>query len=709
MKHQYVAVAGSLVATGASLAFAVPVRAQEAATTAPSNLVGVEEIVVTARKRSENLRDVPTSIVALSERQMESLNANSLSDLTRVVPNFTIDDSGSITIRGIQSFTRNAGFESGAAVYIDGVFQGRPVGNNQQLADVERVEVLRGPQGTLYGKNTTAGAISLVTVRPGDSLTGKAEVRYGENNDRLASGYVAGPLTDTVGLKLSAYRHTADGYVHDITNGDYYGDADTSSARFELRLRPENWDVSLRGDYVDDQSVPVLGKVVAGFAAPLAPGFDDVSYDVPARLSHKGGGVSLTAERAIDDYTLTSITAWRKLQATSTFDDDYTPLDIFHHDFEDDSRQVSEELRLASPATGRLSYVVGAYFFRQELESSRPGFAGAAFPITGTLTDRADVDTDAYAVFANGDYRFTDALTLNVGLRYTSERKELDFEQDATVGLPYPDIVMTDRFTDSDFSPTVSLTYKFSPDVTTYAKASRGFKSGGWNPDITLTRDIRFDAESVNNYELGLRMRSFEGRLDVNLTGYSMDYKDLQVQQFLGTLVGNVITNAGAATIQGVELEVQARPASWLSLSVGGAYTDAKYDHFDSGKGVDYAGQQITDTPKLTAYAMTEARFPVAAETDLIVQADYSARSKAYFDDDRTVSAGLPFSTGGYGLLNARLGIAQSNGLEFFLYGQNLTDKRVLDDRMNDALGLGLVIDLYGPPRQYGARVSYKF
>lgn len=703
IKRKYVAAAGGLVATSASLMFGTPVQAQE------TSINGVEEIVVTARKRSENLRDVPASIVALSERQIESLNANSLADLTRVVPNFTIDESGSITIRGIQSFTRNAGFESGAAVYIDGVFQGRPVGNNQNLADIERVEVLRGPQGTLYGKNTTAGAISLVTVRPGDSFTGKAELRFGERNDRLASGYVAGPLTDSTGLKLSAYRRSADGYIRNVANGDDYANTDTSGARVELRLHPENWDISLRGDYVDDQSVPNLGKVVSGFAAPLAPGFDDVNYDVPARLSHKGGGVSLTAERDLNDYIFTSVSAWRKLQASSTFDDDYTPLDVFHHDFMDDSMQLSQEVRLASPASGRLTYVVGAYFFRQELESDRPGFAGAVFPIPGSLTDRADVDTDAYAIFANGDYRFTDALTLNVGMRYTSERKHLDFEQDATAGLPFPDIVMTDRFTDEDLSPTVSLTYKFTPDVTTYLKASRGFKSGGWNPDITLTRDIRFDAESVNNYELGLRVRSFDGRMDVSLTGYSMDYEDLQVQQFLGTLVGNVITNAGEATIRGVELEVQARPADWLNLSVGGAYTDATYDRFDSGTGASYAGQQIADTPKVTAYALAEARFPIAAATDLILQTDYSSRSKAYFDDARTVSAGLPFSTGGYGLLNARVGIMQSNGLELFVYGQNLTDKRVLEDRMNDALGLGLVIDMYGPPRQYGVRFGYKF
>lgn len=684
---------------------------QEAAVAdAPRAVQGVEVITVTARRRAESVQDVPVSIIAFGERQIEALNATSLTDLNRAMPNVNISDRGGITIRGIQSNTRNAGFEAGAAVYIDGVYQGRPIGNNQDLTDIDRIEVLRGPQGTLYGKNTTAGAISLVTVRPGDTFTGNVDVQYAERNDIRVSGYVAGPLAEGLaGLKLAGFRRSSDGHQVNLADDGRYGDADSYGGRAELRLTPGEWDFAFRADAVQDDGTPVMPTAVAGFAAGFADGRDTVHHDVSARFTRRGGGVSLTAERDFLGHAFTSISGWRTLRATETADDDYSPLDIVHHSFSDRSRQFSQEVRLASTSAGRLSYVVGAYYFNQDLRSHRPVILGMDFPVQDTLVNDVEVGTEAYAVFANADYQLADRLVLNLGLRYTRERKTLDFVQDGIPLIGYPNLTLTDSFTDNDLSPTLSLTYQIAPNVSAYGRVSRGYKSGGWNPDITTTDDIRFGPENVTNYEAGLRTRLLDDRLIVNLTGYYMDYKDLQVLQFLGTFAGMGITNAGVATIQGAELDVQARPFSWLNLSGGAAYTDAVYDRFDSGTGGSYAGQQITNTPKFTGFVAFDARFAVAGGADLVVQGDYSYQSRIYFDDDRTVAAGLAYASDGHGMLNGRVGVITPNNLEFYVFGDNLTDERALRNRMSDNLDLGLVLDTYAPPRRFGTRLGYKF
>jgi iron complex outermembrane receptor protein len=699
-----------------AIAVAVPAVAQTAPAPAPapdavtSSGSYLDDIVVTARKRSESLQNVPASILAVGEAQINALNAKSLAELNGVTPNVDLRDDGTLTIRGISSNARNIGFEAGAAVYMDGVYQGRPLGNNQDLADVARIEFLRGPQGTLYGKNTTAGAISIVTVRPGDTWTGKGEVQYAENNDLRVGGYVAGPIVPgQVGIKLSAFRRKSDGYQVNLFSGERTGYKNAIGGRAELRFTPGTWDIAMRGDYTDDKSTPDNQEPVSGFALAFSPGLDTLSEDKSVGLRVKGGGASLTIDKQLGGgYSLTSITGWRTLdQLLTNFDDDFSPLDIAFHRFVDHGRQFSQEIRLTSPSSGKFNYIIGGYYFRQSLNSNRPVTLSTGFPIQGLVSNIVTTTTDTLAAFANADYHFTDRLTLNVGLRYTSDHKTLDFVQLGIPLLGYPFFDFTDKFTESDLSPTASLLYKFSPAVTGYAKFSKGFKSGGWNPDLTATPNIRFKAENVNNYELGLRTRLLDGRLTFNVTGYYMDYNNLQVAQFLGTFSGFVITNAGSARIKGIEAEFQAKPASWLSFSGGGAYNDAKYTRFDSGVG-NYAGQQFTRAPKFTAFASADVKVPVGFG-DFILHGDARYQGKVFFDDARTVKPVGFYGEKEYVITNARIGFALNNGIEVTAFVQNLTNRRILLDRQSDALQLGLVLDRYGPPRQFGGRASFRF
>jgi iron complex outermembrane receptor protein len=678
----------------------------------------LNDIIVTARKRAEDLKNVPISIVAVGQAQIASLNAKSLEDLNGVTPNAHIAPDGTLTIRGISSDARNAGFEAGAAVYIDGVYQGRPIGNDQDLVDISQVEILRGPQGTLYGKNTTAGAFSLTTVRPGDQWQGRGEVQYGEQNDFRAAGYVAGPLTNTLGIKISAYRRKSDGYQKDLTVDATYGNFDAVGGRAELRLKSGPVDLSLRGDYTNDKSVPAREEPVAGFAAAFSPGRDTVDNSLAIINNRKGGGLSLTGDIDLGGgYTLTSISAWRRLTSRLVSDDDWSPADIVYHDFRDRNDQVSEEIRLTSPSRGPFNYIVGAYYLHETVDSDRPILIDDFAGFKGYLTDVVAVKTNSFAVFANADYHFTGALTLNLGLRYTNERKSLGFVQINTVPLAYPDLTISDRFVDSDLSPTASLSYKLSPDATVYVRYSKGFKSGGWNPDITSTGDIGFKPEKVDNFEAGLRARLLQGRLTFNATAYYMNYDDLQVSQFKGTFTGYVITNAGKARIKGIEADAQVRPARWLTLGGGLAYNDARYVDFDSGisdpadpgNDINYAGQMFTNSPAFSGYLSADIDLPLTTTIKLVAHGDARYQSRIYFDDPRTVSVVGPYAQNGYALLNGRVGIALSNGIEADLFVTNITNRRPLQDRHADALGLGLILDTYLPPRQIGGRVSLKF
>jgi iron complex outermembrane receptor protein len=717
--------ANSAICASLSFLVAAPGAFAQTQESASSPAV-LDDIVVTARKRTESLQDVPASIQVVGAAQIKALNVSSLSDLNGATPNASIGanggpNAGSITIRGISSNTRNAGFEAGAALYVDGIYQGRPAGNDQDLVDIERVEVLRGPQGTLYGKNTTAGAFNLTTVSPGDTWTGKGFVRFGSRELVQVAAYAAGPLVENVlGAKISVYKRVQDGYQKDVNTGEVYGNTDAYGMRGQLRFTPGGWTFDLRGDYFNDKGNATQQEPMSGPA--VIPGIDTIASNIKSVRTAKGGGASLTASHDVGIGEISSISAWRTLKTYSVTDDDfYVVAPIFgtvSHRWADKAQQFSQELRLVSNSDGPLNYVFGLYYFNQVIKANRPF---DIFGLTDVFFDKVRIDTDSYAAFVNADYKITEQLTFTAGLRYTTETKRLDFEQKGFAPTGYPTIPRSfDKFTDSDLSPTASLRYSFSPDISIYATVSRGFKAGGWNPDITkrtTTDGIYFDAEKVTNYEAGLRTQFLDRRLTINITGYHMDYGNLQISQFLGT-DGFVITNAGKAVIDGAEVEVIARASDWFSLRAGGAYNDAHYTKFDSsppggiGSGaglVSYAGQQFTNAPKFEAYVAGDVTAPITDTLNLVAHADYRYQSKVYFDDARTVRAGFAYSRDGFGLLNARVGVQTDSGLEVSLYGQNLTNKRVLVTRASDVLTASMVVDNYGAPREFGVRVGVSF
>lgn len=711
------------------------VMAQESEPSAEGLQGHIEEVLVTARKRAETLYEVPVSVTVVSADRINSLGANSLDDLNSITPNVTVAENGAINIRGIQSNVRNVGFEAGISIFIDGVYLGRPALNNQDLLDVDQIEVLRGPQGTLYGKNTTAGAINITTLRPTDQLQMRALAEYGDHGRMRGGVVVAGPIVDgLVGGKLTAYGGESDGYVTNRYNGQKTGNDDYYGFRGELRLTPTAaLDIALRADWLnnDGEAARVTSSLTPGsngiYFGAIGPGTlgpidiqESVAGNTPTSINEdavaineaKGGGVSLSADYQFEGgSTLTSITAYRTQRTFVRGDDDYTTADLIWHTWDDRTDQWTQELRLSSRSGERFRYVIGAYALHQKSTSARPITLGTNFPLnallgTSTFEFRNDVmvKTTAYSLFANADYDLLDKLTLNVGLRYTDESKKLNFAQLGVPGL-YPDLDLADEFADNDLSPTVSLIYRPVANMSFYGTVSRGFKSGGWNPDITSTDQIQFNSESVTNYEIGTHMNLLDGRLALNAAVYHMDYDDLQISQFLSLALGRVIRNAGAVKIDGAEFDLTVRPASWLTLSTGAGYNDAVFTDYDDHAGGVYTGNQVQGSPKWSVFAAGDVRYPLGFG-DLIARAEYSYRSRVYF----TPNQDADFSTEPEGLVNARVGLSLMDGrMEVLAFGENLTDEVSLRDAFDQGVGVPVFLRAYSEGRRFGVRVTYRY
>jgi iron complex outermembrane recepter protein len=502
---------------------------------------GIEEIIVTAQKRTENLRDVPISITVVGTEELKQRNITNVEDIQFGTPNVLTysDDSfnTNIIIRGIGSASRNIGFESALGAYIDGVYQGRNDTLFQDLGDAERVEVLRGPQGTLFGKNTTSGAISITTKQPTNDFEGSLRGDYGNYNAYRLSGNVSGPIvTDKVFAKLSGYRSKADGYTRNVSGkGPKLLNGENSyGARGALRIKAsDTFEFVVRGDIsIGKENGTGDGEVFAVISNPidldpnnnlpnvpdlgipddsLVPGNRTISIDGDSAIRTRIAGISGTADWTIGDHTLTSITAYRTLGAKYFGQDgDLTSFDYINQDFTDTSKQFSQEIRLASPNNGRFKYIIGAYFYRQTSNSLRDTKLGKDYipllqavygiPDADITSDRistnTQVKTKSIAGFVNASFDITSNISLIGGLRVTRETKDLAVSQAVPKYIGFASVFnpggplylnlarTTDRLSQTEVSPTLGLQFKVGERANIYARYSKGFKSGGWNAEL---------------------------------------------------------------------------------------------------------------------------------------------------------------------------------------------------------------------------------
>lgn len=631
---------------------ATPADLAEPAAEAQTNTT-VQEVLVTARRRTESLQDVPLSISALSGAQLERSGVTTLEQVTKIQPSLQLISSNArntaVTIRGLGSNTglTNDGLENGVGIYVDEVYFARPGSAVVELLDVARVEVLRGPQGTLFGKNTTAGAVSLTTRDPTFEPEGQLEVTAGNYGYLQGKAVVSGALLgDTLAGRLALIGTQRNGLLYNTTLKTRQEDRRNFAARGSLLFTPSS-DLTIRASYDFSEQDPnahtlafvrygPTGRSAASQFPALAAAFNykpasenvydrlvDVDAPLQARQILQGG--SIKADWDLGGVTLTSVSAARNWVWRPSNDRDYTALDIRSKSQNpSEQSQWSQELRLASDGDQTLDWVIGLYAFDQKVETNGvesygrhaarwllgTSFNNTAIPsnLLDGLTARTIVrsKTRSYAAFGQATWDITPELHLTGGLRYTKETKSGDFTQTVTGGLvtTQPDLVNRIAsvarnqkyyadFTDSSPSGQISLAWDVTPDVLTYVTVSRGFKSGGINAAGIPTDaagnpalvSARIRPEKTQNLEAGIKTQWLDRRLTLNLAAYQTDIEDYQanVVDSGPGAIRGYLANIDKVEVRGAEFDARFNPVSGLSTYASLAWTDAKYASFRNG------------------------------------------------------------------------------------------------------------------------------
>lgn len=712
-------------------------HAQVAEEPAPES-AGLQEVVVTAQKREQNLQNVPIAISALAPDFIETRQITSITSLSALAPNLKIDPVGAnqttstIAIRGNVQGNPQLFFEPSVGLYLDGVYIGKAQGTIFDVADIERIEVLRGPQGTLYGRNTVGGAVNLIARKPSGEWGGRFQASYGDFDYWRARGSIDLPRFGIFTAKLSGQIAERDGF-YDVSGNSSTDEAQTlDSTSAMLQLRAEPTDV-LTLDYVFDFSVvdqqAGYGAPISG-VGPLAPFVlprkrpEKVSFNSPNLEYAKNRGHALTAALGLGEaHTLKSITAYRNQTYRDALDLDGSPGSLGLASRDSDYWQFSQELQLTG-RVARLNYVAGLYYFEDDGYVLNPQ---SFFNGLSRVDSRFGFTTEAYAAYAQVDYELTDALTLTAGLRYTDEKKTFERffarlapVQVVAVNLP-EGTIPAGNF--SKLSPSATLAYEASPDVNLYARYAQGYRSGGFNGSSTTATDVltKFQPQTLDSYEIGLKSRLFDNRMSLNVAAFWDESKDLQLSVFRAvTSAASMVVNAGAARVRGLEIEASARPHESLSLQAAIGYLDAEYERYDDA-GVDVAdNRSFPYAPKYSFSASVQWTAVERNSGKLDLIADFS-RLTPYYQSSAALRPATPTQTDannsrspGRTILDARAVLSgfALGGLEgeLSLWGRNLLDED--DPQFFIDFGANfqrLAVGYFPDPRTYGVTLSVKF
>ncbi|MGC6475526.1 MAG: TonB-dependent receptor [Parvibaculales bacterium] len=718
----------------------------------------LDEIIVTAQKREQNLQDVPVAVTAISSDYIESRNITSIENLSSLAPNLKIERSpnnttaAQISIRGGVTINPAISWEPTTGIYLNGVYIGKTQGSVFDVAEIERIEVLRGPQGSLYGRNTLAGAVNIITAQPSDESGVKAEVGFGNYNLRTARLTVDSGQVGKFRVKASGMIKERDGLV-DTTAGSSTNEFENIDRKsFLLAVNYEASDdltVDYTYDYSDVDQKPAFSQLVktldGGIFDPASPFYAQIplrNFQSSDRLSigssdgSIGGrvfelsevtGHGLTFTYDMGDMTFKSITGYREMTWADSLDLDGSPLFLAHTQRFSDYESMSQEFQLVG-SNDRLNYVVGAYYFEDDAYTNNPQqfFFGAS-----NYDSQYGVETEAMAVYGQLDYAVTDQVTVTAGLRYTEEDKSVErlfrIIADSTVPanfLPLTVIPATTKATETfdDMSPTLSVDYKASEDITLYAKYSKGFKSGGFNGEAgSVAETIRpYQAEEVASIELGAKMQLLDNRLQLNTAIFSNEHEDMQLSIFTAQgAAQSDVRNAGKAQIQGFELEAAYAMSERVVGRLNYGYLDTEYDEF-----IEF-GQQVADNrafphaPRHTLSAGIDATLMdnENGTLDLGLDANHVGEYFTYpyaLRPAGTENNAYNTLVASRTLLNAQLTwsnlpIAGQN-VSVTFWGKNIGDKEYIANYIDFGAAFGgLTPGYFGEPRTYGMTIRAKW
>ena len=678
----------------------VSAHAQQAQNQAALTNADDDVVIVTARRREERLQDVPGSVTAVSSDQLNQFDAVEIGDVQSAAPNLVLHEGDAQNtvayIRGVGQLDSLAFADPGVGIYLDDVYLGRAQGAFLDVFDVERIEVLRGPQGTLYGRNTIGGAIKFVSKSPSETPTAYASFTYG-NFDRVdVKAGLSGPIAGEKLLGKAAVAYLRrDGYSTNTVTGEDDGDKDTIAWRASLLAQPSDqfsFELSTDGslDTPDTSRTPARETAVFGAFQPNEDPFV-IDADFNDLNDLKVWGLSGRAIWELSEYaTVTSISSYREMSYDTHLDLDATAAPLFGVFVFEDQNQFSQELQLSIDA-GDLEIVSGLYFFREH-DITESGIFGPdiAF-VSNSLNDQT---TRSYAAYTDASYNLTDRLAISAGLRLTYEEKDFariqEFFGAATPLVPVlgQGARVTDIDVSEDFfnvSPRATVTYDITDNITGYASVSRGFKSGGFDGRSTSDFEaVPFEAETLWAYEAGLKGSLYDNRLTGSLAFFYNDYNDLQVSSFTAdpSNPGNfaaIFTNAAAARNLGVELEASARPADGVRLDFAVGYLDAEYQEFIGLNGADVSDQLTpANAPKWTARIGAELRRSVSDNTEFVVAGAVAYRGDVF----PTVSSSTVLFQESYTLFDASAGLSlltddMQSGLLAKIYLMNVTANKV--------------------------------
>jgi iron complex outermembrane receptor protein len=708
----------------------------------------VEEVLVSARKRSESSLDVPIALSVFDQTLLNSPLLDNISDLGSLSPNVDFNyttplsgssNSASVFIRGVGQNDFLLTSDPGVGIYLDGVYIARSIGGVLQLADVERVEILRGPQGTLFGKNTIGGAVQVISRKPSRDTAAHITATTGKYHRQGVKASIEGAIHDNAQLRVTVQSERRDGYADRLLDDIELGDIDRQAIAAKLVWQSNDnteWDLSLDHSHQRQEAIAqtilemdptfISGLYNALVAGPQGTAWDErwITGDPfttfqtgPSEDDADISGASLSVTHQGSAFELTSITGYRRLSADYARDPDNSPLQYGHSYNHDQHQQFSQEFRLTGSALQqRLDWLAGIYYFREHGKNLTEGFlfsglyqASGNNPMLDTdFNVNNDIITDSSAVFTQLTGHITDNFNATFGLRYSREEKEFmvnNFTLNAGIPIVGP-ITVDDSWNNS--SPMISLDYHLNPDTMVYFSASKGFKSGGFNGRQIFPGPVdKFDPESATSFELGIksRLKSLGANLEAAI--FSVDYKDMQFTTLLGSSFGllPVIDNAAKADIDGVELSLVRNAKQGLSYNTGLGYLHARYDDVDAST-VITGNEDLVRTPEWNAHLQLAYSWPIADAGQLELASIASYKSKIYHDPTNLEA----LSEDGMTLVNASLGwTSQQADWQIELFVTNLTDQIYLLSGSTEKATFGGTEGYYARPREWGLRVSANF
>jgi iron complex outermembrane receptor protein len=697
----------------------------------------LEEVIVSAQKNVENLQDVPISVSSVSADSLEKQGVASLRDLSTATPGVNLRSSASITllpsIRGVGAAVAGPGIENSVALYIDEVYIASPVASMTNLNNIERVEVLKGPQGTLFGRNATGGLVHVITKDPSAELTGKLSLSYGNYNTLTTKAYLSSGITDNTAADLAYFlTEQREGYGENLYNGK---DANRLNRDFAVRSKwvttLDRATISLSGDYSRmkgsmlalkpaGEPLPTVFTFdpVSGTFPPFPGGTQDVNSSVQPHSEYEGGGASVRVEYAFDSFDLVSITAYRNDSGFSDVDVDLTPASVIDLHLEIESDQLSQELQMHGEFSPDFTWITGAYYFESDGGFS-PGEYKFGPPIVATpfspvlLRNEGRQETNAYAVFGQTTYDVDDLTSVTVGLRYNYEKRRLYGSDEAILqnGLfIYPVHPNIEKTVDYDkLVWRLVLDRHLSDRSFGYVSYNRGFKSGGFNPNSLA--DKPFDQEILDAYEIGLKTELMDGALRFNNAAYYYDYKNIQVPYFVAG--DQRIRSGSSADIYGFESELQMSVTDNLNIAVGFAFTKAEFTEMDNADfyvgcpvGAPVPCQQSAKGNELGTVPKTTANFG-ANYTIPLESGRMELNATYYYNDGWYSDPAHTYRQSSYTLLNASIGwVSSDDNYGIKLWGKNLEDEVYASQLAATELGGAMSV---APPRTYGITVDIGF